>query len=156
MGNSMRRMGRLALVLLAASMGGGAALAQDGQKICDEWFKACFVVKGKPPYTPDNPFVAGVKPNQRPEGAPVIVAYEKDAAWYERALHGVSEPYPWSLRFLEDQGAWFNPFVHPGMTPPYDIRGWHQAKLRKAAAAVKPRPRKKLRKRKKDKRKKRR
>ena len=141
---SVRGMGRMALLLLALGMASSVGHAASEQKICDDLFKACFVVKGAPPYAPDNPFVAGVKPNQRPEGAPVITAYEKGAAWYERALHGVSQPYPWSLRFLEDQGAWFTPFIHPGMTPPYDIRGWHRvAKVRKAAA--KPRPRRKPR-----------
>jgi len=75
--------------------------------------------------SPQNPFIAGVKPNQRPAGAPVIKTYEKDAAWYARALTGVVPPYPYSLKFLEDQGGWFNPFIHPGMLPPYDIRGWH-------------------------------
>ncbi len=77
-------------------------------------------------YSPDDPFVAGVKPDRRPEGAPVVKEYPKDAAWYERALTGVVPPYPYSLRFLEDQGAWYTPFIHPGMLPPYDLRGWHR------------------------------
>ncbi len=72
-------------------------------------------------------FIAGVHPDRRPEGAPVIASYPKDAAWYRRALTGIVPPYPASLRFLEDQGAWFTPFIHPGMTGPYDIRGWHRA-----------------------------
>lgn len=42
-----------------------------------------------------------------------------------RALTGGEPPYPASLRFLEDQGAWHTPFTHPGMTGPYDIRRWH-------------------------------
>ncbi len=79
-------------------------------------------------YSPDNPFVAGVKPDRRPEGAPVVREYRKDAAWYERALTGITPPYPYSLKFLEDQGAWYTPFIHPGMLPPYDLRGWHRAK----------------------------
>lgn len=69
--------------------------------------------------------IAGLTPSQRPEGAPVLTEMSKDAAWYERALAGVDQPYPASLRFLEDQGAWFSPFEHPGMTGPYDIRYWH-------------------------------
>ena len=69
--------------------------------------------------------VAGLNPGTRPEGAPVITEFTKDGGWYARALSGVTPPYPASLRFLEDQGAWFNPFIHPGMTGPYDIRGWH-------------------------------
>lgn len=71
-------------------------------------------------------FIAGVKPEQRPENAPVITEFKKDGAWYARALTGVLQPYPDSLQFLEDQGAWFNPFINPGMHAPYDIRGWHE------------------------------
>ena len=69
--------------------------------------------------------VAGVDSSQRPAGGPTIPEFVKDAAWYDRALTGVVEPYPHSLRFLEDQGAWHTPFDRPGMTGPYDIRGWH-------------------------------
>lgn len=72
-------------------------------------------------------FVAGVTPDARPVGAPVITQMPKDAAWYQQALTGVVPPYPASLRFLEDQGAWFNPFLHPGAPGPYDIRNWHVA-----------------------------
>lgn len=71
--------------------------------------------------------IAGLTPSQRPAKAPVLTEMLKDAAWYARALTGVDQPYPASLRFLEDQGAWFSPFVHPGMTGPYDIRHWHQS-----------------------------
>ncbi len=100
---------------------------------CASLAGACLVLLGAgaaqaATYSPDHPFIAGVKPNQRPEGAPVIKTYKKDAAWYARALTGVVPPYPYSLKFLEDQGAWFNPFIHPGMLPPYDIRGWHKKK----------------------------
>jgi hypothetical protein len=70
-------------------------------------------------------FIAGVEPSRRPEGAPVQTTAAKDAAWYRQALTGVSHPYPASLRFLEDQGAWYTPFNRPGMTSPYDIRNWH-------------------------------
>ncbi len=69
--------------------------------------------------------IAGVEPWHRPAGAPKITQVHHDAAWYARALHGISKPYPASLRFLEDQGNWYTPFNHPGMLPPYDIRGWH-------------------------------
>lgn len=70
-------------------------------------------------------FVAGTAPSQRPQTAPVINEIDKSGDWYLNALTGVTEPYPASLRFLEDQGAWYTPFSHPGMTGPYDIRGWH-------------------------------
>ena len=69
--------------------------------------------------------VAGVEPSQRPADAPVIRELEKGEAWYRRAVFGISTPYPSSLRFLDQQGAWHTPFNHPGMTAPYDIRGWH-------------------------------
>ena len=71
-------------------------------------------------------YVAGTVPAQRPANAPVQTEVQKDATWYSTALTGVEQPYPASLRFLEDQGNWFNPFNHAGMTGRYDIRGWHK------------------------------
>ncbi len=70
--------------------------------------------------------IAGVQPDQRPAGAPTIAQTNKGNGWYVQALHGLSTPYPASLKFLENQGNWFTPFTRPGMTGPYDIRGWHQ------------------------------
>jgi hypothetical protein len=71
-------------------------------------------------------FIAGTEPSLRPAGAPVLTSFTKDAAWYRTALSGVeAPPYPFSLRFLEDQGAWYTPFNRPGLTGPYDIRNWH-------------------------------
>lgn len=70
--------------------------------------------------------IAGLNPSQRPAGAPVISEVVKGDGWYQQALHGVSKPYPASLRFLEDQGNWDTPFIVTGMTAPYDIRDWHQ------------------------------
>jgi hypothetical protein len=70
-------------------------------------------------------FIAGVDPSERPADAPVISETVKDPSWFAAALSGVEEPFPDSLGFLEDQGAWFNPFLRPGMTGPYDIRDWH-------------------------------
>lgn len=69
--------------------------------------------------------MAGLAPGQRPAGAPVVTGYFKDGDWYRRALTGIERPYPSSLRFLEDQEAWYTPFTHPGMTGRYDIRQWH-------------------------------
>lgn len=74
---------------------------------------------------PGAAFVAGTTPSQRPADAPVVTEVDKPAAWYDRALFGVSEPYPASMKFLDDEGAWYTPFNRPGMTGPYDIRGWH-------------------------------
>lgn len=69
--------------------------------------------------------IAGTRPSERPAGAPVIREVQKPEGWYTRALTGISQPYPPSLRFLEDQGNWYTPFNHPGMHGRYDIRGWH-------------------------------
>ncbi|MDJ0807460.1 MAG: hypothetical protein QNJ78_11575 [Gammaproteobacteria bacterium] len=69
--------------------------------------------------------VAGTTPFQRPQGAPVIEWVSHDKSWYERALTGIQPPYPKSLYFLDNQGYWHTPFNQPGMTGPYDIRGWH-------------------------------
>ncbi len=78
------------------------------------------------PASAEEEFIAGLAPDVRPAGAPRLEVFHKDADWYRRALTGVSRPYPLSLRFLEDQGAWHNPFTVPGMTGRYDIRNWHR------------------------------
>lgn len=84
-------------------------------------------VYGVPPAPWAGPVpIAGLTPSQRPAGAPVLIDYPRSPEWYTRALHGVSEPYPAGLRFLDDIGGWWNAFIHPGMVGPYDIRGWHQ------------------------------
>jgi hypothetical protein len=70
-------------------------------------------------------YISGIAPDRRPQPAPTLRDFRKDPSWYVYALRGVASPYPASLRFLEDQGAWFTPFVHPGMTGPYDLRQWH-------------------------------
>ncbi len=71
--------------------------------------------------------IAGLTPWQRPAGAPVIEWVEqRDQAWFENALTGVSRPIPPSLFFLENQGNWYTPFTRKGMLPPYDLRGWHK------------------------------
>lgn len=69
--------------------------------------------------------VAGAEPDERLPGAPKITEFVKTPAWYDQALHGLEPPYPSSMQFLEDQGPWYTPFNHPGMTGPYDLRDWH-------------------------------
>lgn len=88
-------------------------------------FGAVLIILGNSAQATDYP-VAGTSPSQRLHSAPELSEYRKDQAWYDQALYGVSRPYPGSLRFLEDQGAWHTPFRHPGMLAPYDIRDWHQ------------------------------
>lgn len=72
-------------------------------------------------------FVAGLAPYQRPANTPTVKQFAAGAEWRKHALTGVSEPIPASLGFLDDQGAWYTPFTHPGMPGPYDLRQWHQA-----------------------------
>jgi hypothetical protein len=67
--------------------------------------------------------IAGLAPWQRPAQAPRLTA--DPPLDRKRSLHGVSEPLPPNLKFLDDQGGWYNPFIHPGMPAPYDLRGWH-------------------------------
>lgn len=76
--------------------------------------------------SPPELWVAGEAPSIRPPWAPRIEEVKKTSAWYEKALTGLSEPYPLSFGFLEDQGNWYTPFNHPGMTDPYDLRDWHR------------------------------
>lgn len=73
----------------------------------------------------DGIFIAGTAPSQRPAGAPTIKEMKKDKAWYDKAVTGVSRPFPWSLKFLESQGNWYTPFTRAGMVGRYDLRGWH-------------------------------
>jgi len=70
-------------------------------------------------------YVAGSAPGKRSPQASSIKKTTKDADWYAKALAGLTRPYPPSMKFLEDQGAWYTPFNRPGMTGPYDIRSWH-------------------------------
>lgn len=72
--------------------------------------------------------IAGLKPSERPEGAPRITEVQRDSAWWQQALYGVSLPIPASLGFLEHQGNWYTPFNRPGMPGRYDLRGWYQRK----------------------------
>lgn len=72
--------------------------------------------------------IGGATPDRRPEGAPRVADFALDKSARAKALSGVSKPYPASLGFLDNQGAWYTPFSHPGMTGPYDIRGLHPDK----------------------------
>ena len=78
--------------------------------------------------TQSTEFVAGLTPNQRPGGAPVVREFAPGADWRSRALAGVSEPVPDSLDFLDSQGAWYTPFNRPGMPGYYDLRNMHRTR----------------------------
>ncbi len=71
-------------------------------------------------------YIAGTAPDRRRTDIPVI----KEAPPLDKktAFRGIDEPYPASLSVFDSQGAWYTPFTHPGMTGPYDIRGYHHPK----------------------------
>jgi len=70
--------------------------------------------------------IAGLNPDQRPAGAPVIEWVQHDKTWYQHSLTGIQPPYPKSLYFLDNQGYWYTPFTRPGMRGYYDLREWHR------------------------------
>ncbi len=76
------------------------------------------------PVVAEPPLVAGLKPAQRPVGAPIVVRFEQSGAWRAGALRGIAEPQT-GLGFLNDQGAWYTPFNQPNLAGRYDIRGLH-------------------------------
>lgn len=65
--------------------------------------------------------VAGLRPDQRPVGAPVIERFEQSEAWKAQALKGIDPPQT-GVEFLKNQGAWYTPFNQPNMPGRYDIR----------------------------------
>ena len=68
-------------------------------------------------------FVAGIQPDRRPDSFPRVAQVpQRDLAVALRGIDGgTSDAFGW----LASQGAWFTPFTRPGMTGPYDLRGWH-------------------------------
>jgi hypothetical protein len=70
--------------------------------------------------------ISDIGADKRPTQAKVIETYDKPKGWYAQALTGLQPPYPSNFRFLEDQEAWYTPFIEPGMRGRYDIRGWHE------------------------------
>ena len=69
--------------------------------------------------------IAGIHPDQRPDGAPIVRDAPRTRDWEERVFHGIAKPVPSNLG-AADLGAWYTPFNHPGMSGPYDLRQWHQ------------------------------
>lgn len=61
----------------------------------------------------------------RPELAPRLHKHVASAELQQQRLRGVHAPWPGNLSVIARQGAWYTPLFHPGMTGPYDLRGWH-------------------------------
>lgn len=74
--------------------------------------------------------VAGLRPFERPSGAPIITVFEPSEAWKAQARRGIPEAQP-GLDFLKDQGAWYTPFTQPNMPGRYDIRRLHDTDNKK-------------------------
>ena len=68
--------------------------------------------------------VSGLRPYERPVGAPVIHEFAPGEGWAGRAVRGLGEPLT-GVGFLKDQGAWYTPFDRPNLPGRYDIRGLH-------------------------------
>lgn len=115
--------GIVALALAAPA----ALLAQGVEQQTTPGAATEVVTVGTPPIEGGYLYIAGLKPSERPAGAPVITEFVKTKEWYAYALTGVLQPYPKSLWFMDDVGGWWVSFTQPGMTGPYDIRGWHAA-----------------------------
>ena len=80
-------------------------------------------------------FVAGLQPDRRPPGAPVITEANFTSEQMARFLRGIEGQPPGNVTTIVATGQWYVPMRHPGMTPPYDLRGWHAAPAPAAPAA---------------------
>lgn len=70
--------------------------------------------------------IAGLAPDRRPAQAPTVSSAPVSPALKAQRLHGVVPPWPANVEHMAEQGHWYSPFFHPGMTGPYDLRGWHR------------------------------
>lgn len=70
--------------------------------------------------------VAGLQPDRRPEGAPVLQGTPASPELKAQRLRGIGKPWPGNVeRIAEQQGGWYSPMFTPGMNPPYDLRNLH-------------------------------
>lgn len=81
-------------------------------------------------------FVAGLVPDQRPAGTPVKADSPPTSEQMARYLKGVEGTPPGNVTHIVGTGNWWVPMRHPGMTPPYDPRGWHTSTPAAAAPAT--------------------
>jgi len=84
-------------------------------------------------------YVAGLHPDRRPDAAPPQPSeVMRTPEQVERALHGVEKPVPGNVESIAATGSWWVPLRQPGMSGPYDIRGWHGAPPASAPPPAKP------------------
>jgi hypothetical protein len=72
-------------------------------------------------------YVAGLHPDRRPDAAPQLTDTVRTPDQLARALHGIDPPVPGNVESIAATGNEWVPLRHPGMTWPYDLRGWHDA-----------------------------
>ena len=84
--------------------------------------------------------VAGLQPDARPAGAPVIHQHTTSEAAKARLQRGIVLPAPATLAVMRDQEAWYTPFDRPGMLGYYDLRGWHAAAPKRTTAKKSAKP----------------
>jgi hypothetical protein len=80
-------------------------------------------------------FVAGLHSDRRPDNAPQITQQTTSPETLARDLRGIEGTPPGNVESIVATGAWWVPMRGPGMTPPYDPRGWHSAPGAAAPAA---------------------
>jgi hypothetical protein len=80
--------------------------------------------------------IAGLQPDRRPDGAPQVTPSDLTAEQLSRALHGIEGQSPGNVETVAATGRWWVPLRGPGMTPPYDPRGWHAGPTAAASAAA--------------------
>jgi hypothetical protein len=83
-------------------------------------------------------YVAGLHPYQRPVGAPQLTEAVRSPEQVERALHGIENPIPGNVESIAVVGNWWVPLRQPGMSYPYDLRNWHDAKTAKTDSSSTP------------------
>lgn len=72
-------------------------------------------------------FVAGLQPDRRPEGFPVVTADPAiDQTKLDKYLKGIEQPLPGNVESIVKTGSWYVPMRKTGMTAPYDLRGLHK------------------------------
>lgn len=68
---------------------------------------------------------AGLQPDRRPDGAPQLAQATLTPEKRDQVLRGIERPIPGNVESIATTGSWWVPLRNPGMTGPYDLRGWH-------------------------------
>ncbi|MDR0274866.1 MAG: hypothetical protein LBI48_05935 [Burkholderiaceae bacterium] len=83
-------------------------------------------------------YVAGLHPDRRPDAVPQLEEAARTPDQLERALRGIEKPVPGNVASIAATGNWWVPLRRPGMTGPYDLRGWHEGPASAPPPATRP------------------